>query len=538
MPARCFPYPRPIVLPLLLLVAAAMARPAGAEDPVPARPKPAARPRLGMNLNGPADWNTELPFVDAFRLSRTWISQKEGAPWGKGPELAVDERGWVKSLEPGTWAETLLCTIDDGHYPAGRYTVLHDGKGKIDFGNAASVVSREPGRISIDVEPSRGAIFLKVLETRPEDPVRNIRVIMPGFEGSYRENPFHPAFLERWRGVSCLRFMDWMETNGSKVRAWSDRPRPDDATFTARGVALEVMVDLCNRLGADPWFCMPHLADDDYVRSFAKMVKERLSPGLKVWIEYSNEVWNSMFPQTRYSWEKAKELGLGPSERPWEGGGMYYARRSVEIFKIWEEAFGGRERLVRVLAWQAGNAWWMENIILPHGDAWKHADALAIAPYIGMNVPREGKDLNSAEVETWSVDRVLDHVESRALPKAIEAIRASKAVADKHGLLLVAYEGGQHLVGVGGGENSEAMTKLFHAANAHPRMGNLYEKYYAAWSEAGGDLFCYFSSVGRWSKWGSWGILQHYDEDPSRSPKFLATMGWARRCGQSVRLPE
>ena len=71
------------------------------------------------------------------------------------------------------------------------------------------------------------------------------------------------------------------------------------------------------------------------------MVKEQLDPERKVYVEYSNEVWNSLFPQTRYSWEKAKELGLGPKERPWEGGGMYYAQRSVEIFKIWEEVFGG-----------------------------------------------------------------------------------------------------------------------------------------------------------------------------------------------------
>ena len=35
-----------------------------------------AQPRLGINLNGPADWNTELPFVDVFRLSRPWISQR------------------------------------------------------------------------------------------------------------------------------------------------------------------------------------------------------------------------------------------------------------------------------------------------------------------------------------------------------------------------------------------------------------------------------------------------------------------------------
>jgi len=43
------------------------------------------RSRLGMNIAGLADWNTELPFVDVFRLSRTWISQREGEAWGNGP---------------------------------------------------------------------------------------------------------------------------------------------------------------------------------------------------------------------------------------------------------------------------------------------------------------------------------------------------------------------------------------------------------------------------------------------------------------------
>ena len=47
---------------------------------------PEAKPRLGINLAGPADWMTELPFVDVFRLSRAWISQKQGAAWGQGPQ--------------------------------------------------------------------------------------------------------------------------------------------------------------------------------------------------------------------------------------------------------------------------------------------------------------------------------------------------------------------------------------------------------------------------------------------------------------------
>jgi len=499
---------------------------------------PAASPRLGMNLAGPADWNTELPLVDVFRLSRPWISQKEGAAWGKGPELDLDKHGWVRRLEPGCRAETPLCTIDGGHYPAGQYTVLYDGRGELDFWNAAAVVSREPGRIVIEVDPSKGAFWLRLTATDPADYVRNIRVIMPGFEQTYQENPFHPVFLKRWQGVACLRFMDWMHTNGSKIRTWDDRPKPGDATFSKKGVAPEVMVDLCNRLKADAWFCMPHLADDDYVRNFARLVREQLDPGLKVYVEYSNEVWNNIFPQTRYSWEKAKELGIGPAERPWEGGGKYYARRSVEIFTIWEEVFGGYERLVRVLAWQSGNTWWMERIVLPYEDAYKHADALAIAPYLGMNVPPQGKDLSADKVAAWNVDQVLDYLENEALPKSIRAIRATKEVADKYGLMLVAYEGGQHMVGVGGRENNEAMTRLFHAANAHPRLGKIYEKYYAAWTDAGGDLFCYFSSVGRWSKWGSWGILQYYDDEPAKSPKFTATMRWARQCGQKVNLPE
>jgi hypothetical protein len=200
--------------------------------------------------------------------------------------------------------------------------------------------------------------------------------------------------------------------------------------------------------------------------------------------------------------------------------------------------FGGTGRLVRVLAWQSGNTWWMDRIILPEQDAYRHADALAIAPYLGMNVPRQGKDLTAEEVAGWSVEQALDHLERESLPKSIRAIGATKEIADKYGLQLIAYEGGQHMVGVAGGENNEAMTRLFHAANAHPRMGQIYGKYYRAWTEAGGDLFCYFSSVGKWSKWGSWGIMQHYDDDPAKSPKFLATMRWAKQRGQPVHCPD
>ena len=56
------------------------------------------------------------------------------------------------------------------------------------------------------------------------------------------------------------------------------------------------MIQLANHVGAAPWFNMPHLGDDSYQRGFAQMVKERLRPDVKVYVEYSNEVWHTGFP--------------------------------------------------------------------------------------------------------------------------------------------------------------------------------------------------------------------------------------------------
>jgi hypothetical protein len=155
-------------------------------------------PRLGINLAAINDWNTELPFVDVFRLTRTWVSQKKGTRWGQGPKLDLDERGWIRRLEPGCSADTPLCTIQGGHYPAGDYVVLYDGRGEFSTYGAASVVSRGLGRLILRVDPRKGGFFLRLMATDPGDYVRNVRVLMPGHEKDYRDNPWNPAFLRLW----------------------------------------------------------------------------------------------------------------------------------------------------------------------------------------------------------------------------------------------------------------------------------------------------------------------------------------------------
>ena len=88
-------------------------------------------PRLGINLAGCADYSAELAVVDAFRLSRGWISQQEGKPFGEGPKLALDASGWVKRLEPKCRADAYLVTIDS--VPPGQWTVHWEGKGDIEM---------------------------------------------------------------------------------------------------------------------------------------------------------------------------------------------------------------------------------------------------------------------------------------------------------------------------------------------------------------------------------------------------------------------
>ncbi len=487
----------------------------------PPLPSPSlSRSRLGINLNGPTDWNSEIPFVDVFKLSRAWISQRGGAAWGTGPALARDKNGWVTRLEKGCFAETPLLTLPPNTYPAGAYVCLYDGDGTVALSGIAREVSRTRGRIVFEPKPAGGGFFLQIRDTNPANYVRNIRVLLPGHEKTYQKQPFNPVFLRRWKDMGAYRFMDWMNTNNSPVRAWADRPRPEYANYTEKGVPLEVMIDLSNRMAIDPWFCLPHAATDDYVSRFAAQVKSSLSPARRVYIEYSNEIWNSLFAQTKYAGDEGLKRGYG--DKHWEAAWRFSAQRSVEIFRLWEKSFGGRGRLVRVIATQSANPYIGEQK-LTFRDAFKSCDALAIAPYISMNVGPQTMP-SSETVAGWTVGQALDHLEHKSLPEAITWMRDHRTLSKKYGVRLLCYEAGQHAVGIAGGENNDRLTALLHAANRHERMGRLYSRYLDAWREVGGgDLCCLFASVGTWSKWGSWGLLEHNGDD---TPKYRAVLKW------------
>ncbi len=474
---------------------------------------------IGINLAGIRYWSPHWFWTDAFKSSGDWVARikKTGARQA-AHELRQTPDGWPLP-EPGQVVSTLMCVNIAGHYPAGRYVITHDGRGLISAGLDAEVFARHPGRVILSVSPSKNGFYLRIDQSDPDDPIRGIKVWLPGMEDN--PCPFHPLFMERIRDHRVIRFMDWARTNHSPVSRWSQRTTPESVRQTLKsGVALEYMIDLCNRLSAEPWFCMPHMADDDYVRRFAMMVKQRLAPELRVYLEYSNEVWNTTFTQSK--WAQRQGLAQGLSRRPRQAALRFYAQRSVEIFKIWEDVFGDASgsRLVRVLASQHVSPWATQEI-LSWRSAYEHADALAIAPYFGGKAVSEV----AAMGKSAAVEDVLRLTDASFDHDITKPLATQRELADRFGLRLIAYEGGQHLVARGQAKDDPALTGLLIAANRHRRMYDLYAKLFEAWSRVGGgDLFVAFSSVVVPSKHGSWGLLEYQDQAIDSAWKYKAVL--------------
>ncbi len=496
---------------------------------------------LGTNLNGIADWSTELAFVDGFKMSRSWISGSS-TQWDDGRSIDVDERGWVRSLQGDQIARTLLFWELDGRYPAGRYHVLYSGGGTLAYwaGATRDDALSTPGHDVLDVDPAAGGIGINITAVDSPDHLRDIRVIMPGgacaddptvyceqqgdcgdaecrlFVDHHATQVFHPTFLDRIETYRVLRFMDWGATNNSPVVSFDQRPLPDDARWsTAAGVPAEVMLDLAARIGADPWFCIPHQADDGYVSSLAALVADRLPAGARAYVEYSNEVWNGIFEQASYARTQGQAAGL--SSDPYQAQLFFYSRRAVDIFTAWEAALG-TDRLVRVMASQSASTWVSEQV-LGFEDAATHVDALAIAPYFGGNL---GSPDEQVRVSAMTVDQLMTELNEVSVPGAIADMEAQAAIAAASGVELIAYEAGQHLVGVAGVENDNTINGLFDAVNRDPRMGAAYTAYLDGWRAAGGHILAHFVNCGRWSKWGRWGALEWIAQPRAESPKYDA----------------
>ena len=516
---------------------------------------------VGMNLENVVDWSPAWTFTDAFQASRPWISQAfNTATWNTSwdaadaPVLTLDSRGNPTSL--ATWqnaagqtmqqvAGTLMFRGLGGGYAGGVYRAEWDGTGTVTFGFDAQTIASgktAAGRnyADLQVTPSDNGIYLRIDATSPTDPVRDVHVWMPDWQGQHFAgqrwqpgdafSPFHPLFLQRLEPFHTIRFMGMQETNSSDIRTWADRRDALDirqgsgsggtpSEPIVNGMSVEYMVQLANDLNANPWFNMPHMADDDFVRNFATYVRDHLKPGLTASVEWSNEIWNFGWGFEASQWvSEQTKLPANAGLDNWQVAG-HEAKRDLDI---WSDVFAGQtSRLVRVAAGWAAVDWVTNRIVESMGGSF---DAIAIAPYITST-----DEQRAGYTSATTVDRVI--ADTRAnVGTSLEWVGNHAKLASEwqarlgRPIQLVAYEGGSHLDG-----RSGPYQDAFYAATNDPRMGDIYRDYLRGLDAAGMKLYVDFQFTGGpgATPWGDFAKLHRMDESLATAYRYNAVVAAA-----------
>ena len=523
-----------------------------------APPKKGSKSKAILGLNT-ADVREDTSSVQFLNLFKSAIPFQETIPWGTSKGVEFDKNGWPTKLNGGKAGTKFLNRLPAGTVEDGFFTVLYDGEGEIFYGNDARLIVHRPNKDIIEIKAGKDKILnasLFIKKTTSDNYIRNIRILPEGgvCEGtpdvrvkqaedcgstkflSFEENHydlgddkkanqnaliFNPDYLKFMKDFQVLRFMNMAGMTRNPVVDWADRNTQAKATwggkYGSRGAPVEIMVALANQVKADPWFSMPYKASDEHIRKFAEYVHTHLNPDLKAYIEYSNEVWNPIFIHHDYAIEQGLKAGLDESKSP--AGYKWYSRRSVETFKIWEQAFGGQERLIRTLGSWASNQN-MSSLILAFENAFQYTDAIAIGPYVSAH-PKELRKANDVD-DVFKL--MMDKSSKWGMRSIISYIQKQAKVANSYGVDLVAYEGGQHLVDWDTRKVDDDPNPLLYAANRDPRMGVIYDELLREWRRAGGKLFVAFSAPRIYSWYGSWGIKEHIRQPRSEAPKYDALL--------------
>ena len=500
-----------------------------------------------MGLAAINDWSTQNPFIDLMKQSRAWHN------WAGGSnQFVLDKNDWPLSLVPQQEAGTVF--LVSGNKPLFEQAiVLYEGEGVIEYRWSAKKITAEstPGRDVIGL--GKGNHLLVITQTNPKNPLRNIRIIPHVFLTQYQQGEiFNPEWVQKIAPFTALRFMDWMKTNNSTLKAWPDRPNIGDRSWAIKGVPLEVMVALANKTHTHAWFNMPHMADANYMDEFAALAHKQLNKPLKIYVEHSNEVWNWQFKQASYAKQQGDELVAPQKTAQQKNARMqWHGIKTAQICDAFKNAkFGdSAKRVVCVLGMQA--AWHgleQEALTCPGwqlAPCYKHGfDAIAIAAYFTgyLNGPMQKPDvIYEKTLKTWAslgingVSAAFEQLTHGQLLRQIEPAKKYQGVvaeltehlnywvpaAHKYKMTLVAYEGGAHITANAHVLQDDPAIVAFHLAiNRDANMANIYQQLFKTWQAQGGGLFMHFVDVAAPSKYGSWGALENFKQ--VTSPKWQA----------------
>ena len=533
---------------------------------------------MGINISAPLDWNEDRLYADVISMSRPFINGPDSNSTTAGP-APVEANGWP--------------TSDFSFYVWAGIAKMH-GTYTLSFKGQASVSGSGIGNVSLSYDPATntsngtfqytnaasGALSLSFIGTKRNSSsasgsgVTLIKLMRPLTPGSSQSYPTSTLFTNPIKTLiskfSVVRFMDYLGTNANIQTNWSDRPLPSWASFNRNpggaygwqgiGGSWEHVIQLMNETGKDAWINIPVRATDAYIKNVALMfaygsdgvnpytspqanpVYPPLNANLRVYVEYSNEVWNSGSAFTQFgdncqaasdeltntsgnsalNWDKTwnnTPFSLSGTNSSWNWNmcSRHTVKRSVEISNIFRSVFGDSAMISRirpVFMSQLGNAGAAlfdgtkmmldyydnmggNNVTVPHSPN-----------YYFYGAGGSGYYNPSASVST--VDAIFTDPGMTPAGFAKVLQEDAKLVAAM-GLKRVAYEGGPSLDKTGG-----ARDVLSAQAINDPRMKSAVVNMHNAWSSNGGELLVYLSATGDYQ----WGFTP--DVHNLSTPKLLA----------------
>jgi hypothetical protein len=462
--------------------------------------------KIGMNLAAPVYFSRAWVFSNLIEMSRDWVVQ--GNP---NLPVPVFEDGYpdFRQIPEGMSVSTVVFNNADGHYPGGKYFFSFEGKGTFRFSGAVTAQRIiDTNLLELTVDPSRGAIGVVITSSDPTDHLRSFDL--------YDSNGFNHGFQQRYvqhvSRFNVVRFMDWQGTNLLLAPPeLAKRHTPMSVRQRGRGtgkplpagedgVAIEHMVNLCNVANVNPWFCMYHLFNEEYVREFATIVRDRLRPTLKIRLEWSNEAWNANFPVYRWITDQVNTLGVSRQE---------IVRQEAERnWAIWYDVFKGQEnRLIKVISGHNGNPAYARKLL----ETGISGHELAVAPYV---TPK--KATTDVYDELTTIDEIFEDI-NEILPEILSRTSANIALAKQYNLRPVCYEGGQGLM------PRLSWRESAWGAQFDPRMRTLYDTLLRELKARGMTLFCHFDDISdQKDPFGSWGASNYQDEDGQKMQALLA----------------
>ena len=498
--------------------------------------------KLGINVSPPWYAGQSWVFVDPLRQSGTG-----SGPWNLANKPAPLTIDGYPVLASGQSAFTRAYLNLNGHYPGGLYNCTWDGDGTISFGGDAAV-PKAGGLQTCQVliaRPTNAGIICTITRSNPADPVRAIRMQPSGMTGRFRAE--YLAGFSNFPGP--IRFKDWQFTQSwpefGWVR-WCDRSSVEwcshadgvtsvvdgfgnavvDASVTPNrpylrgaGVCLEYCVDLCNTLGRDGWFCIPHIATDEYIYGMASMIRDRLKPSLKCYIEWSNEIWNWNYAVSAFLTSIGIAAGITGTLHQHDYGEV---ASLAHAFGIWDSAWPDHTRCRRVLNEQLGGVVRFDQIMTALQTAgYTGIDGFAAAPYFQPS----GTAVQGYSAATTAAQVLADSsvtIDTLLVPAMVQLGQYTSKWSSIFGrpIDLVAYECGPELNPL-----SHPWGPAYIAAGTDPGITPVMTQLFAAMQSAGFSLACYYTDFGLPNPSGTYG-LRPYQDSPWTDPKPSAVAAW------------